>query len=241
MNADDADRLLAGAGIDSAVLTAHPDYTAVLITATDLVPGSSSESSEALLQSAEAFAAQLTEAGDLAELPAIAPWRSAYASFGVKPRQARSSVESLMRRAGSGLPRIDRLTDTYNAVSVLHLTPIGGEDLAGYVGAPRLAIATGDEPFDTVADGEPLVDHPDPGEVVWRDEFGVTCRRWNWRQCVRTRLTTATTDALFIIDGLGTDSRPRALECADALIAQLALDSPAARFRTRVLPVDEQP
>jgi DNA/RNA-binding domain of Phe-tRNA-synthetase-like protein len=38
------------------------------------------------------------------------------------------------------------------------------------------------------------------GEVVWADEVGVTCRRWNWRQGRRTRLTESTTSAWFIID-----------------------------------------
>jgi DNA/RNA-binding domain of Phe-tRNA-synthetase-like protein len=41
---------------------------------------------------------------------------------------------------------VNRLTDLYNAVSVLHQIPLGGEDLAGYRGAPRLVRATGQEP-----------------------------------------------------------------------------------------------
>lgn len=36
---------------------------------------------------------------------------------------------------------------------------------------------------------EPAVEHPRPGEVIWRDDAGVTCRQWNWRQCTRTRIT----------------------------------------------------
>ena len=36
--------------------------------------------------------------------------------------------------------------------------------------------------------GEPVTEHPEPGEVVWLDANGVTCRRWNWRQCTRTAL-----------------------------------------------------
>jgi DNA/RNA-binding domain of Phe-tRNA-synthetase-like protein len=66
----------------------------------------------------------------------------------------------------------------------------------------RLVRAAGDEDFDTVAHGEPAVEHPKPGEVIWRDDTGVTCRQWNWRQCTRTRMTPATTNAVFIIDGL---------------------------------------
>ena len=77
-----------------------------------------------------------------------------------------------------------------------------GEDLDGYQGPARLVRADGSEPFDTVAAGQPITEHPLPGEVVWRDDAGVTCRLWNWRQCSRTQLTPRTTTALFILDGL---------------------------------------
>jgi len=100
------------------------------------------------------------------------------------------------------LPRVNRLTDIYNAISVTHLIPIGGEDLTRYTGAPRLMRATGSEPFDTMASGEDVIEHPEPGEVVWCDDAGVTCRRWNWRQARRTALREDTTSALFILDAL---------------------------------------
>lgn len=226
---------LAAAYVDPAVFTLRPDYVAVLIIARDLTPGPPSPASEALLVSAEALATQRLGLGEAHELPEIQEWRAAYSSFGVRPRDGRSSAEALLRRASAGLPRIDRLTDTYNAISVLHLVPIGGEDLTGYVGAPRLAVTSGGEPFDTVANGEPMQDEAAPGEVVWRDDAGVTCRRWNWRQCVRTRLTTSTTDALFIIDGLGTAARSVAEAAAAALVLELTEASPRATFRQRTL------
>jgi DNA/RNA-binding domain of Phe-tRNA-synthetase-like protein len=47
-----------------------------------------------------------------------------------------------------------------------------------------------------------VIEHPEPGEVVWCDDAGVTCRRWNWRQARRTQLRDDTTSALFIIDVL---------------------------------------
>ena len=88
------------------------------------------------------------------------------------------------------------LVDVYNAVSVRALTLVGGEDLDHLHGALRLTIANGDEPFDG-HDGAPR-----RGEIVWRDDAGVTCRRWNWRQGQRTRLTDATTRAFFVFDRL---------------------------------------
>jgi DNA/RNA-binding domain of Phe-tRNA-synthetase-like protein len=226
---------LSAACVDAAVLDAHPDYVAVLIVAEGLRPGPSSTHSEDLLLQAEAQAGTLLDGREPHDLPEVLAWRQAYADFGVKPREARSSVEALLRRVGVGLPRIDRLTDVYNAVSVMHRVPIGGEDLGGYTGPPRLAVAAGDETFDTVADGQPALHTVTAGEIVWSDDAGVTCRRWNWRQCVRTRLTEATTDALFIVDGLGPDAGLRARAAADDLVAQLGVDSPTASFASRTL------
>jgi DNA/RNA-binding domain of Phe-tRNA-synthetase-like protein len=194
--------------IEEQVTELRPDYTALLIVAEGLQPGPSDAASDALLRDAEA-AARATLAGrPAAELGPVAAWRDAYQAFGAKPKRTRPSVEALLRRVEAGLPRIDRLTDVYNAISVRHLIPVGGEDLDAYAGPARLVRAAGDEPFDTNRDGQPVTEHPEPGEVVWRDDAGVTCRCWNWRQCVRTRITDSTVSAMFILDGLaalGTD------------------------------------
>lgn len=232
MNAS-LDAVLAGASVEAAVRARYPDYVAVLVAATGLTPGPSTAHGDALLSEAEAQTGRVLAGREPHDLPEVLTWRHAYAGFGVKPREARSSIEALLRRAPAGLPRIDRLTDVYNAVSVLHLLPIGGEDLSGYEGAARLVVATGEEPFDTIVDGQPTVTAAASGEIVWRDDAGVTCRRWNWRQCVRTRLTDATTDALFIVDGLGPEAEARAHAAAEHLVAMLLVDSPDASFATR--------
>jgi len=198
----EARRWLELAAVEPAVLELRPDYTALIIVAEGLRPGPSDEATDALLSDAEAQARAALAGRDTGELPPVAAWRAAYQAFGAKPKRTRPSVEALLRRVEAGLPRIDRLTDIYNAISVRHLLPVGGEDLARYRGPARLARAAGDEPFDTVSDGHPITGHPEPGEVIWRDDGGVTCRCWNWRQCVRTRITHATTSAMFILDGL---------------------------------------
>lgn len=198
----DAQDWLDRAFIDPTVMELQPDYTAVIIVAEGLRPGPSDDASDALLTAAEAEARKVLAGGAAADLAPVAAWRQAFLAFGAKPTRTRPSVEALLRRVDAGLPRIDRLTDAYNAISVRHLVPVGGEDLDMYSGAARLVRAVGDEPFDTVRDGQPVVDHPEPGEVVWRDDAGVTCRAWNWRQCVRTRITHSTTRAIFILDGL---------------------------------------
>lgn len=217
------------------VFNLRPDYVAVLVTAYGLVGGPSDSQSEELINRAETVAKETLTSCEPHELPHLAEWRNTYAAFGVKPREGRSSVEALMRRISSGLPKINNLTDTYNAISVLYNIPVGGETLEAYVGPPRLVVAVGDEEFDTVADGAPVIGQAAPGEVIWRDDIGVTCRRWNWRQCVRTRIDEHTTDALFIFDALGADAEDRATRAADALVRAFKSFSPRATFAQRTI------
>jgi DNA/RNA-binding domain of Phe-tRNA-synthetase-like protein len=223
------------AWIDPRVWESYPDYVALLMTVDGLGPVSDGALGESALSAAETATVRLLDGHAPEDLAEIAVWRTAFAAFGVKPRVARSSVEALLRRCADGLPRIEPLTDLYNAVSVHHLVPIGGEDLDGYDGPPRLVVADGTESFDTVADGQPVLQHADAGEVVWCDDTGVTCRRWNWRQGSRTRLSPATTRALFILDGLGEGATDRVTSAADALDAHLRRGWPSAVVARRVL------
>ena len=153
---------LAGACVDAAVFALRPDYRALLLAVDGIIPGPSDQDSNALLQAAEAAARQALGGGPAEQLPHVAAWREAYRAFGAKPKRTRNSLEALLRRAAAGLPRVNRLTDLYNAVSVLHQIPVGGEDLTRYVGPPRLIRAAGTEPFDTVADGIAVTEHPGP-------------------------------------------------------------------------------
>jgi len=231
---------LAGAGVDAAVFALRPDYRAMLLAVDGLVPGPSDQDSEALLQVAEAAAGEVLHGRPADELPHVAAWREAYRAFGAKPQRTRNSLEALLRRAASGLPRVNRLTDLYNAVSVLHQIPLGGEDLIRYTSAPRLVRATGAEPFDTVADGNTVIEHPDPGEVVWCDNSGVTCRRWNWRQARRTQLREDTTAALFILDALDPVADEALHAAAEDLSARLARLGPDVRAVRRLIAGDRQ-
>jgi DNA/RNA-binding domain of Phe-tRNA-synthetase-like protein len=223
------------AHVDAAVFALRPDYRARLLAVAGLVSGPSDEFSEALLQQAETAARQVLSAQRVEEVAHVAAWREAYRGFGAKPQRTRPSVEALIRRAESGLPRVNRLTDVYNAVSVLHQLPVGGEDLCRYRGAPRLIRATGTETFDTAAGGVEVVEHPEPGEVVWCDDAGVTCRRWNWRQARRTQLTEDTTSALFILDALGVMTDDQLHAAAEDLSTQLRRLGPNVRVVQRFL------
>ena len=232
---DALEGFLGGGLVDAAVFALRPDYRAMLVAVGGLVPGPSDSVSEALLRRAEAAAGEALQDRPVEQIPHVAAWREAYRAFGAKPQRTRNSLEALLRRAESGLPRVNRLTDLYNAVSVLHQIPLGGEDLTCYNGPPRLVRAAGQEPFDTVADGLTVIEHPEPGEVVWCDDVGVTCRRWNWRQARRTQLRDDTTKALFILDALDPITGTDLAATADDLVTRLSSLGPDVRVVRRLI------
>ena len=208
-------QMLDGATVSPLVQERWPDYRVLVIVAERLdVAHSDAGVDPDPLARAEAFVRERGEQ-DWAAHPHVAAWMAAYSAFGAKPKRTSPSVLALIKRAGAGLPRIDPVTDLYNAISVTHVLPIGGEDLGAYVSPPCLEIAQGGEPFDTMERGESIMDAALPGEVIWRDALGVTCRRWNWRQCVRTRISAQTRTGIFLLEALGPMS-DEALQAAGA-------------------------
>lgn len=158
-------------------------------------------------------------------------WREAYRSFGAKPARFPCSAEALRKRAlrDGTLRPTNAVVDRYNAVSLRFALPIGGEDARAYVGAPRLIRASGSEPFETMADGQPKTETPETGEVIWADDAGVTCRRWNWRQGPRTQLTEATTVMWFVLERLAPMPLEALIEAA-RLVAGGASEAVALQF-----------
>ncbi|MFC9249110.1 B3/4 domain-containing protein [Streptomyces sp. NPDC057136] len=209
-----------------------PGFSHLVVEAHGLVNGPSTDESAALLDDAARRLAERLGGRAPHEDPHVAAWRETYTAFGAKPSRTRNSAEALAKRAltDAGLPRINLLVDAYNAVSVAHLVPVGGEDTDHIKGAMRLVRATGQEPFRTAAGGEEVLDHPEPGEVVWCDDEGVTCRRWNWRQGVRTRLTEESVNAVFLLERLAPMTIGELGAAGTELAESLEKLSPGARI-----------
>jgi len=212
--------------VDPAVHELRPDFAVLVIIAEGLVNGESDRRSQEWLTAAGQ--------GAVPDDPHVDAWREAYRAFGAKPNRTRPSVDALLRRADA-LPPINQIVDAYNAISVEYALPVGGEDLDTYQGPARLVRATGDEPFDVIAGGEPAVEHPEPGEVVWRDDAGVTCRRWNWRQCVRTRITESTKNGFFLLERLDPYPLERLQAAGEDLTDRLRALSPEVRVESRLI------
>ncbi|MEO3887419.1 phenylalanine--tRNA ligase beta subunit-related protein [Nonomuraea sp. B5E05] len=204
--------------VDDAVFALRPDFAVLVMTARDLRNGPTDERSRAWLAEASAVSVQTDK---------IDAWKDAYRAFGAKPQRTRPSVDALTRRMP--LPEINQVVDAYNSISVKHALPIGGEDLDRYSGPARLVRASGDEA------SEEALGTPDPGEVIWRDDLGVTCRRWNWRQVARTRLTEETTNAIFLLERLEPMSLEELKQAGEELADLLSVLSPQVRIASRLV------
>ncbi|MFE0587767.1 B3/B4 domain-containing protein [Pantoea vagans] len=162
----------------------------------------------------------------------LAAWAEVFRAFGAKAKRTPCSAEALRKRVlrDGTLPAIDPVVDLYNAISLRYALPVGGENIAAYRGAPRLVIADGSERFDTVKEGEVVYESPEPGEVIWRDDQGVTCRRWNWRQGVRTRLDASAHQMWFILESLPAMPISALQQASDELVSGLQQMMPGAQI-----------
>jgi len=213
-----------------------PAYSVLVVYGFGLENGPSDGNSAAALRAVETRARAVFGDQKPQSDPHIAAWRQTFGAFGAKPSKYLCSVEALLARVlkGGELPEINRIVDYYNAVSVAHVLPLGGEDLDRLGGDLVLTVAAGTEPFD-VTDGGGEPEFPDRGEVIWVDPLGVTCRRWNWRQGVRTRLTPETRNAYFVLDRLEPFSLDALAAAGDDLIARLRATSPNVEIQTELL------
>ncbi|MBI2102833.1 hypothetical protein HYT55_03270 [Candidatus Woesearchaeota archaeon] len=139
----------------------------------------------------------------LSDLPKINIWREAYLKFNAKPKDNKSSVENLYQLVlrGIKLKPISALVDTYNFVSLKYMIPLGGEDVDMIKGDLRLTFA-GENEEAVLLLGDKEARAPHVGEIIYRDAISTICRRWNWREAERTKLTENTKNCILILEGL---------------------------------------
>jgi len=155
---------------------------------------------------------------DIPSYPNIAPWRETYRKFGSKPSEFRSSHEALTRIVlrGSQIRNINPLVDIYNLISIRYILPVGAEDLDKMAGDLELTFATGDEKY--IPLGEEENHSPDKGEVIYKDDVSVICRKWNWREGDRTKITSETKNAVVVIESIASIPIEKAVEELNFLI-----------------------
>lgn len=172
----------------------------------------------ALLRAEESRIRATINKDDLGSRPEILTWRDTYKKFGVKPSDARSSVESLYRSVlnGRDIRRVNPLVDLYNFISLRYMLPAGAEDLAQINGDIQLTFAGPSEPAILLL-GDEKPESPPPGEVIYRDDDGAICRRWNWREADRTKIIPQTTDCIIVLERL----EPVAIPTLEAAVKEV--------------------
>ncbi|GAA2967814.1 B3/B4 domain-containing protein [Lentilactobacillus parakefiri] len=173
-----------------------PDVKIAVITVHHLDNHDKGQVPPKMLEEANASVADLIPDEPISANPLIYEWREAFRKFKTK-KGARFAVENLLKRAKKGNPvrSIDPLVDVYNAVSLRTGFPIGALDRNKIQGNMQLTVADGGEPFTAIGE-----DEPDPalaGEVIYRDDAGVTSRCWAWRDAKRVETTDDSTDILI--------------------------------------------
>jgi lysyl-tRNA synthetase class 2 len=173
----------------------------------------------------------------LAAEPKMKAWRQAFDTFGAKSKKYQCSVENLYRMILEGveLRHINTVVDIYNYISLKYAVPVGGDDTDKVDGDIDLCLADGTEPFIRLNSEE--VDHPKSGEVIYRDDKEVLCRRWNWRECDKSKMTEQTRNIALVIEGLAPTTRSE-VETATSELRALIDQYCGGRSETHILDAD---
>jgi DNA/RNA-binding domain of Phe-tRNA-synthetase-like protein len=136
--------------------------------------------------------------GNAQSHPRVAAWRDAMAATGVSGRKFPSSVESLLRRAfkGGEPPSINPLVDFYNSVSLRHVVPAGGFDLAQLGDALELRLTREGDTFRPLDSAS--AERVESGEVAYASGNEILTRHFVWKQS-HTGLLGESTRSVFVV------------------------------------------
>ncbi len=153
----------------------------------------------ALLDKANKEAVKYVPNETISDNPVVQVWRQAYQKFPTK-KGARCALENLLKRVLHGNPvgSIVPSVDLTNAVSLKYAFPIGVENMDAFAGDLHLGVMDRTEDFLPI--GEAVPEPPLKGEVAYRDDAGVVCRCWNWRDGQRTQVNDDTTNEFVAME-----------------------------------------
>ena len=183
----------------------YPTFRRGIVVAKNVHNHGHSQELEAVLNQAIAQAAQ--QPIDLKTDIRTIVWDQAHRQFGSNPNKFPPAHCALLKRVqkpGVRIPFINKVVAIMNYNSIIDVLPVGGDDVIQAGGSLELCYANGNETFTPLGNPE-NIEHPDPGEIIYVvSELGeVMCRRWNWRNGHKTRVTEDTQTIVMNIDGLG--------------------------------------
>ncbi|UCF83737.1 MAG: hypothetical protein JSV50_21665 [Desulfobacteraceae bacterium] len=200
----------------------YPTFRRGIVVAKKIKNRGHSEELKAMLNQAVAEAAK--QPIDLKTDTRTTTWNQAHRQFGSNPNKyppAHCALLKRVQKTGAKIPFINKTVTIMNYNSIKAVIPVGGDDLLHAGGSQELRYADGSEIFTPLGNPE-STEHPDPGEIIYVVESGeVMCRRWNWRNGHKTRITEDTQIIVMNIDGLGEDSEARSIVTRDRVARML--------------------
>lgn len=150
--------------------------------------------------------------------PRITSYLDCFRGFGADPLKIVPTHVALSKRVfeGKDIPNINPMVNLYNAKSLEYLTPFGGEDLDQVYGDFVLRFAKAGEQWIPIggAGSKPTFG----GDLIWVDDFDVSTKSLNWRQCERTKMTPETKNGYFIMDGFSGVNRDNIQKAAEDFV-----------------------
>ena len=108
------------------------------------------------------------------------------------------------------MPYINPVVDLGNAVSLKYTLPMGAHDLGGGSNDICIRLAKDGDVF--LPFGADTEETPDVGEVVYAVGKQVRTRRWTWRQSENGKITAASSDIFFPINGFNDFNRDKVIK-----------------------------
>ena len=184
------------------IFAAFPGIRVAAVVARGIRPASDPEAVDRFWNEAWAAAGAAREHGNAQFHPRVAPWRQGFLALGVSGKRFPTSIEALLRRAlkGGDPFRIHPLVDFYNAVSLRHILPAGGYDLAELDGPLEVRATRAGDTFRAL-DEETAEPVPE-GELAYACGSSVLTRHLVWRQSRRALITAETREAVLVAEAL---------------------------------------
>ena len=174
-----------------------------------------------LLAASVAEIEQRFAASRVKEAEPILPYRTAFQSLGINPNKFMSSIEAMASRIEKkkGFPQINPVVDLGNAISLKYLVPLGAHDLDSAAGDIQVRFSRRGDQF--IPFGEELPETLEDGELIYSVGDKVKTRRWIWRQSEEGKVTEASRNIFFPIDGFTDSNQAAVLQTREELAALL--------------------
>ncbi|MGI5840397.1 MAG: B3/4 domain-containing protein [bacterium] len=217
--------------LDKAVLDLFPAICIGVVVAEDIDNRQPSPLIAALLAEAVNAAHAALAGQDVRSHPAVAVWRDCFTRLSLNPNKYPSSIEALAKRIAKKpeLPHINNSVDLVNGTAVRHLVPMGAHDIDQIVGDLSVRFTRAGEIFTPFGENAP--ETVDEYEIVYADGAEVRTRKWVWRQGEKAKVTEATRNVFFPIDGFYGQTGTNVRAAQSDLAEQLARAFPDCRIK----------